>query len=130
VAWEKLVPTRLEPLPPANSPPRTLKELAWQSGRAQRARLRGSASPRSRNRSPQPAVEPTAENIERFNRFWDSLGLSGKRLVVRPEASLASPGPLPRSLSLVVPVENLANISAAARAISILRAGCGEHVGR
>jgi hypothetical protein len=130
VAWEKLGPTRLEPPPPANSPPRTLKELAWQSGRAQRARLRGSPSPRSRNRSPQPAVEPTAENVERFNRFWDSLGLNGKRLVLRPEASSASPEPLPRSLSLVVPVENLACVSAAARAISILRAGCGEDMGR
>jgi len=128
VAWEKLVPTRHEPPLADNAPPRRLKELAWQSGRAVRAQLRGLPSAGSRSRPPQPAVEPTADTIQRFNRFWDSLAPGGQRLGLPAEASSTLPEPLPRSLSLVR-VENLAGASATARAISLLRSTFAKHMG-
>jgi len=68
----------------------------------------------------QPAIEPSATSIERFNRLWDSLLPARHRSDLLSEVSTTSAGPLPRSLSLAQ-VENLEGVSVAGRAILLLR---------
>jgi hypothetical protein len=125
-AWESLSPARCEQPPSASPPP--AKERARLAGRLQRARLRRSPSPRSRNPLPQLPVEASAESIHRFNLFWDNLAAGGPGLVLPAQASSASMQPLPQSLSLV-PIEIPPAISAAARALSLLRTGRDQHAG-
>jgi hypothetical protein len=121
-AWEKLGPARREAPPGGNSTPGRLKELAWKSGRALRAQLRKASPPPGRSRTQPPAIEPTAEAIQQFNQFWDSLVSARNRPQAQAEVSMpcALPAPLPRSLSLV-PVETWEAISTASRAILLLR---------
>jgi hypothetical protein len=132
--WEKLAPPRREPLPAGNSTPGKPKNLAWKSDRALRAQLRKTSPPPSRNKTRQPAIEPTAEAVQQFNQFWDSLVPA--RNLSRPQAEIPVPSallaPLPRSLSLV-PVEaseaaTLEAMSAADRAILLFRGT--HHMGR
>jgi hypothetical protein len=127
-AWEKLAPTRREPPPIGNSSGGTLKDLAWKSGRALRARLRKRSPAPGRTETGQPAIEPTPEAVQRFNQFWDSLVPARNLPDPQAEVSVpcALPAPLPRSLSLV-PVETLQAVSAAGRAISLLRGT--QHMG-
>ena len=127
-AWESLSPARCEQPPEESASPPPAKERARLAGRLQRARLRRSPSPRSRNPLPQLPVEASAESIHRFNLFWDNLAAGGPELVLPAQASSASTPPLPQSLSLV-PIEIPPAISAAARALSLLRAGCDQHAG-
>jgi hypothetical protein len=74
-------------------------------------------------------MEPTAEAVQRFKQFWDSLipACNLRDPQVEASLSLALPAPLPRSLSLV-PVEALESLqTAASRAILLLRGT--PHVG-
>jgi hypothetical protein len=80
--------------------------------------LRGSSC--TGYRTKQSTIEPPAEEIQRFNRFWDSLLLTRHRSDLPTEAPTILAEPLPRSLSLVR-VETLDGVSVAARAISLLR---------
>jgi hypothetical protein len=124
-AWEKLAPARREPSPAGNSTPARLNDFAWKSGRALRAQLRKTSPGRDQTR--QSAIEPTAEAVQQFNQFWDSL--SPARSLSDPQAEVsvpsALPAPLPRSLSLVpvevLDAEALEAMSAASRAILLLR---------
>jgi hypothetical protein len=68
----------------------------------------------------QPAIEPPARSIERFNLLWDSLLPASPTSEHVPKASTTSAKPLPRSLSLVQ-VEGLEGVSVAGRAILLLR---------
>jgi hypothetical protein len=98
----------------SDAAPRRPEHLARKSGRAFRDELGGSFS--AGNRTKQLIVQPPTEEIQRFNRFWDSL-LPTRQLPT--EASITLAKPLPRSLSLVR-VENLESISIAGRAILLL----------
>jgi hypothetical protein len=124
-AWESLVPARREEPPAESAPPPPVKERARAAGRLQRARLRGSPSPRNRNGSPPLPVEARPESIQRFNRFWDSLA-AGQGLALPAQTPSAFPAPLPHSLSLM-PIEIPPAASAAARALSLLRGRRNQH---
>ncbi len=69
--WEKLAPTSRKPPAAGHAAPRRPEHLARKPARALRAELRGLSS--AGNRPMQSAIEPPAETIQRFNRFWDSL---------------------------------------------------------
>jgi len=118
-AWERLAPAPRQPPPAENSTPARGKDIAGSSARALRAQLRAALG---RNRRKQPAVEPTAEAVQIFNQFWDSLvpacNLPPAQTEISPSPAL--PEPLPRSVSLV-PVESLEAMSAGSRAILLLR---------
>jgi hypothetical protein len=120
-AWEQLAPAERGPPTRGAAPPRRTSEIPRRSGRTQRDLLRGLPPARSRGQSPQPADKPAAETMQRFNQFWESLA-AGSHRVDLPTA-MSSALPLPRSLSLV-PVDELAGVSAAARALSLLRTAC------
>ena len=119
-AWEQLAPAERGPPTRGAAPPRRTNEKHRQSGQAQRVPLRGSPPARSRGQPAQPADKPAAETMQRFNRFWESLAAGSHRVDLPTEMPSAMPQPLPRSLSLV-PVEEIASVSAAARALSLLR---------
>ena len=119
-AWEQLAPAGRGPPTRGAAPPRRTSEVPRRSGQAQRVPLRGSPPARSRGQSAQPADKPAAETIQRFNRFWESLAAGSHRVDLPTEMPSALPQPLPRSLSLV-PVDEIAGLSAAARALSLLR---------
>jgi hypothetical protein len=121
-AWENLAPARRQPPPADNSTPGRHKEITGSSARALRAQLRKLSPTLGRNRTKQPAVEPTAEAVQMFNQFWDSLvpSRSPPQAQAEVSASPALPEPLPRSVSLV-PVESLEAMSAGSRAILLLR---------
>jgi len=112
--WEKLAALRKHPTA-SDAAPRRPEHLARKSSRALRDELRGSYS--AGNRTKQLIVQPPTEEIQRFNRFWDSL-LPTRQLPAEESITLAKP--LPRSLSLVR-VENLKGVSIAGRAILLLR---------
>jgi hypothetical protein len=119
-AWEELAPTPRQPPPAAISTP--VRQAIGISGRALRAQLRKMSPAFRRNRTQEPAAEPTAEAVQKFNQFWDSLAADRTRSQVRTDVS-AAPAlrePLPRSLSLV-PVEALEAMGASSRAILLLR---------
>jgi hypothetical protein len=99
--WEKLAPAPRKPSEAGNPMPRGRPaHLARKSARALRAELRRRSS--ASNRTTQPTIEPIAEAVLRFNRFWDSLVQPQPRPSDPPaEASSALAEPLPRSLSLV-----------------------------
>jgi hypothetical protein len=125
-AWESLGPARREQPPEESAPAPTAKERARLAGRLQRARLRGSPSARHRKALPPLPVEASPESIQRFNRFWDNLAPGGHELVLPAQSSSTSSQPLPQSMSLV-PIEILPAISAAARALSLLRVRRDQH---
>jgi hypothetical protein len=114
--WEKLAALRKHPTT-GDAAPRRPKHLVRKSARALRDELRGSSS--AGDCPKQLIIAPPAEEIQRFNRFWDSL-LPTRQLPA--EASITLAKPLPRSLSLVQ-VENLEGVSIAGRAILLLRKG-------
>jgi hypothetical protein len=113
-AWEKLAP-------PArgsgtnNANLRAPEQSVWKSARALRAELRSALASDAAAR---PAIKPPPEVLERFNQFWDGL-LPGRDRSA-PPAEVASTGPLPPSLSLVLR-EHPQGASTAARAIMLLR---------
>jgi hypothetical protein len=111
--WEKLAAPRKSPTA-SDAAPRGPQHFARKSARALREELRGSSS--TGYRTKESTIERPAEEIQRFNRFWDSLLLT--RQPTETTTILAQP--LPRSLSLVR-VENLGGVSVAARAILLLR---------
>ena len=112
--WEKLAALRKHPTA-SDAAPRRPKHLVRKSARALRDELCGSSS--AGDCPKQLIIAPSAEEIQRFNRFWDSL-LPTRQLPA--EASITLAKPLPRSLSLVR-VENLEGVSIARRAILLLR---------
>jgi hypothetical protein len=113
--WAKL-PALRKPPTASDAAPRGPQHLTRKSARALREELCGSSPVGYRTK--QSTIEPPVEEIQRFNRFWDSLLLT--RQPTETPTILAEP--LPRSLSLVR-VENLGGVSIAARAILLLR-GC------
>jgi hypothetical protein len=115
--WEKFAALRKHSTA-SEAAPRGPQHLARKSARALRDELRGSSC--TGYRTKQSTIEPPAEEIQRFNRFWDSLLLTRHRSDLPTEAPTILAEPLPRSLSLVR-VENLDGVSVAARAISLLR---------
>jgi len=121
-AWENLAPIPRQPPPADNPTPGRHKDIAGSSARARRAWLRRISPAPGRNRPKQPALEPTAEAVQMFNQFWESLVPAGNPPQAQIEASAtpALPEPLPRSMSLV-PVESLEAMSAGSRAIFLLR---------
>jgi hypothetical protein len=118
-AWEKLGGLRKQPTA-SDAAPRGAQHLARKSARALREELRGSFS--TGYHTKQSTIERPAEEIQRFNRFWDNLLLTRHRSDLPTEAPTILAEPLPRSLSLVR-VENLDGVSVAARAILLLRGG-------
>jgi hypothetical protein len=92
------------PLTAHGTAPRRPDYLARKSARAVRAELQGSSSAESRIE--QSIIEPSAEEIQRFNRFWDGLLPARHRSDLPTEAAMIVVQPLPRSLSLVL-VENV-----------------------
>jgi hypothetical protein len=123
--WEKLAPAPRQQPPTDDPTPARRKDISGISARALRAQLRTALG---RNRPKQPAVEPTAEAVQIFNQFWDSLVPARNSPPAQTEASasLALLEPLPRSVSLV-PVESVEAMSAGSRAILLLRGP--QHVG-
>src|SRR5262249_44490046 len=117
---EQLAPAERGPPTRGEAPPRSTSEMPPRSGQAQRVPLRGSPPARSRGQSAPPADKPAVETMQRFNRFWESLAVGSHRLDLPTEMPSALPQPLPRSLSLV-PVDEIAGVGAAARALSLLR---------
>jgi hypothetical protein len=115
--WEKLAALRKHPTA-SDAAPRRPKHLARKSARALRDELCGSSS--AGNCPKQLIIKPPAEEIQRFNRFWDSLLPTRHRPDQPTEAPTILAKALPRSLSLVQ-VENRENVSVAARAILLLR---------
>jgi hypothetical protein len=115
--WEKLAALRKHPTA-SDAAPRRPKHLARKSGRALRDELRESSS--AGNCPKQIIIEPPDEEIQRFNRFWDSLLPTRHRPHQPTEAPTILAKALPRSLSLVQ-VENLENMGVASRAILLLR---------
>jgi hypothetical protein len=113
--WAKLAALRKPPTA-SDAAPGGPRHLTRKSARALREELRGSSPVGYCTK--QSTIEPPVEEIQRFNRFWDSLLLT--RQPTETPTILAEP--LPRSLSLVR-VENLGGVSIAARAILLLR-GC------
>ena len=118
-AWEQLAPAQRGPPTRGAAPPRRTSEVPRRSGQAQRVTLRESP-PAPGRESPHPADKLAAETMQRFNRFWESLAAGSHRVDLPTEMPSALPQPLPRSLSLV-PVDEIAGLSAAARALSLLR---------
>jgi hypothetical protein len=116
-AWEKLGGLRKQPTA-SDTAPRGPQLLARKSARALREELNGSSS--TGYRTKESTIERPAEEIQRFNRFWDSLLLTRHRSDLRTEAPTILAEPLPRSLSLVR-VENLDGVSVAAHATLLLR---------
>jgi hypothetical protein len=119
-AWEQLAPAERKPPTRGAAPPRRTSELPRRSGQAQQVPLRGSPPAGSRGHSAQPVDKPDAEAMQRFNRFWESLAAGSHRVDLPTAMSSPLPQPLPRSLSLVT-VDEIAGVSAAARALSLLR---------
>jgi hypothetical protein len=112
--WEKLAALRKHPIA-SDVAPRGPHHLARKSARALRDELRGSSF--TGYRTKQSTIEPPAEEIQRFNRFWDSLLLTRHRSDLPTEAPTILAEPLPRSLSLV----RVDGVGVAARAILLLR---------
>jgi hypothetical protein len=119
-AWEQLAHAERGAPTRGAAPTRRTSEIPRRSGEVQRVLLRGLPPARSRSQSPQPADKPAAETIQRFNRFWESLAAGSHRVDLPTAMSSALPQPLPRSLSLM-PLDEIAGVSAAARALSLLR---------
>jgi hypothetical protein len=119
-AWEQLAPAQRGPPTRGAAPPRRTNETPRRSGKAQRVPLRESPPARSRGQSALPADKPAVETMQRFNRFWESLAAGGHCLDLPTKMPSALPQPLPRSLSLM-PVDEIAGLCAAARALSLLR---------
>jgi hypothetical protein len=122
-AWEKLGGLRKQPTA-SDAAPRGPQHFARKSARALREELRESSS--NGYRANQSTIEPPAEEIQRFNRFWDSLLLTPHRSDLPTEVPRILAEPLPRSLSLVR-VENPDSVSVAA--VPSCCCAAGKHCG-
>jgi hypothetical protein len=106
-AWEKLAPVRREPPPPEPAPLKRRSDLSATAGRVLRARLRKMSPPLGRSRPEEVKIEPSAEAVQKFNQFWESLlSAGGPQPHAEPDVPAALLPPLPKSVSLV-PIETL-----------------------